>query len=79
MTEEEIVQAMRLTWERAKFLIEPSSAVAVAAVLTTVFQRLPGMRKVGIVLSGGNVDPAAFAASIESLSNSLSSSRTRGR
>ena len=56
VTEEEIVQAMRLTWERAKFLIEPSSAVAVAAVLTTVFQDLPAMRKVGIVLSGGNVN-----------------------
>jgi threonine dehydratase len=56
VTEEEIVQAMRLTWERAKFLIEPSSAVAVAAVLTSVFQGLPAMRKVGIVLSGGNVN-----------------------
>jgi threonine dehydratase/serine racemase len=56
VTEEEIVQAMRLTWERAKFLIEPSSAVAVAAVLTSAFQGLPAMRKVGIVLSGGNVN-----------------------
>jgi threonine dehydratase len=56
VTEEEIVQAMRLTWERAKFLIEPSSAVAVAAVLRQAFQGLPGMRNVGIVLSGGNVN-----------------------
>jgi threonine dehydratase len=54
--EEEIVQAMRLTWERAKLLIEPSSAVAVAAVLTPGFQRLAGLQKVGIVLSGGNVN-----------------------
>ena len=54
VTEEEIVQAMRLTWERAKLLIEPSSAVAVAAVLTPGFQALPGMKKVGVVLSGGN-------------------------
>ena len=54
--EEEIVAAMRLTWERAKLLIEPSSAVAVAAVLTPWFQQLKGMRQVGIVLSGGNVN-----------------------
>ena len=34
VTEEEIVRAMRLAWERAKLLIEPSAAVAVAAVLS---------------------------------------------
>jgi threonine dehydratase/serine racemase len=54
--EDEIVAAMRLTWERAKLLIEPSSAVAVAAVMTPAFQGLQGMRKVGVVLSGGNVN-----------------------
>jgi threonine dehydratase/serine racemase len=54
--EEEIVQAMRLTWERAKLLIEPSSAVTVAAALTPGFRGLAGLRKVGVVLSGGNVN-----------------------
>ena len=54
--EEEIVQAMRLIWERAKLLIEPSSAVTVAAVLTPGFRGLQGMAKVGVVLSGGNVN-----------------------
>lgn len=54
--EEEIVHAMRLTWERAKLLIEPSSAVAVAAVLGPTIKNLPGMKKVGVVLSGGNVN-----------------------
>jgi threonine dehydratase len=54
--EDEIVQAMRLTWERAKLLIEPSSAVTVAAVLTPAFRGLPGLAKVGVVLSGGNVN-----------------------
>jgi threonine dehydratase len=52
----EIVQAMRLAWERAKFLIEPSSAVAIAAVLTPGFKELVGMNKVGVVLSGGNAN-----------------------
>lgn len=54
--EDEIVAAMRLTWERAKLLIEPSSAVAVAAVLTPAFRDLPGLKQVGVVLSGGNVN-----------------------
>ena len=54
--EEEIVQAMRLAWERAKLLIEPSSAVAIAAVLTPGFCERTDLSKVGIVLSGGNVN-----------------------
>lgn len=56
VTESEIIAAMRLTWERAKLLIEPSSAVAVAAVLGAAFRNLHGMQKVGVVLSGGNVN-----------------------
>jgi threonine dehydratase/serine racemase len=56
VTEEEIIRTMRLTWERAKLLIEPSSAVAVAAVLTEGFRALPGIERVGVVLSGGNIE-----------------------
>lgn len=54
--ENEIVQAMRLMWERAKLMIEPSSAVAVAAVLTDEFKNLGGLKRVGVVLTGGNAD-----------------------
>jgi threonine dehydratase len=54
--EDEIIQAMRLLWERAKLLTEPSSAVALAAVLTDSFRGMSGIRRVGIVLSGGNVN-----------------------
>ena len=54
--EEEIVSAMRLVWERAKLVIEPSAAVAVAAVLTEEFRSLKGLQRVGIVLSGGNAN-----------------------
>jgi threonine dehydratase/serine racemase len=56
--ENEIVSAMRLAWERAKLLIEPSAAVALAAVLTPEFRDLPRprLRRVGVILSGGNVD-----------------------
>jgi threonine dehydratase/serine racemase len=56
VTEDEIVAAMRLTWERAKLLIEPSSAVAVAAALTSSCCSFNELRRVGIILSGGNVD-----------------------
>jgi threonine dehydratase/serine racemase len=56
VTEEQIIAAMRLAWERAKLLIEPSAAVAVAAVLTDDFRAHAGLARVGIVLSGGNVN-----------------------
>lgn len=49
-----IVAAMRLVWERAKILIEPSSAVPIAAMLEGTLP-LRGKR-VGVIVSGGNVD-----------------------
>ena len=59
----QVVAAMRLLWTRTKQLVEPSSATALAAVLA-YRPRFAG-RKVGIILSGGNVDldalPALFA------------------
>lgn len=54
--ESEIVAAMRLAWERAKMMIEPSAAVALAAVLGDRFRRQSGLSRVGVILSGGNVD-----------------------
>lgn len=54
VTEEEIVAAMKLIWERMKIIVEPSSAVALAAVLREP-ERFQG-KNVGIVISGGNVD-----------------------
>src|SRR5260370_10901082 len=57
VSEEEIVAAMRLTWGRSKLLIEPSSAVAVAAVLRDEFRHLAGLYRVGTVLSAGTASP----------------------
>lgn len=54
VSETEITQAMRLIWERMKIIIEPSSAVAVAACIKN--KNLFKCKKVGIILSGGNVD-----------------------
>lgn len=54
VTEEEIIEAMQLIWERMKIIIEPSSAVALAAVLKSKTDF--ATKKVGVILSGGNVD-----------------------
>ncbi len=52
--EEEIVHAMQLIWERMKIIAEPSSAVALAAVIRDP-EKFRNNRT-GIILSGGNVD-----------------------
>jgi len=53
-SEEAIIRAMRLTWEKMRIIVEPSCAVPLACLL----ERSLGVtgRRVGIVLSGGNVD-----------------------
>src|SRR5208283_1279846 len=64
VSEEEIIAAARLVWERMKIIIEPSSAVAIAPLLRpgTVAElglapRADGAPpKLGIIFSGGNVD-----------------------
>lgn len=48
------IEAMRLLWERLKLVVEPSGAIALAAVLRNR-EHFAG-RRVGIVISGGNVD-----------------------
>ncbi len=54
--DEAVVESMRLLWERAKLLVEPSAAVALAVALSPSFRRRPGIERIGVVLSGGNVD-----------------------
>jgi threonine dehydratase len=56
VSDEEIIAAMRLIWERMKIIVEPSGAVPLAAII----KRKGGFtdKKVGLVLSGGNVDLA---------------------
>ncbi|HEY7904961.1 MAG TPA: pyridoxal-phosphate dependent enzyme [Casimicrobiaceae bacterium] len=53
-SEDAIVRAMRVTWERMKIVIEPSSAVPLACMLESALD-VRGAR-VGVILSGGNVD-----------------------
>ncbi len=53
-TEEEIIAAMKLTWQRMKIVIEPSCAVPLATILKNkpVFKG----KRVGVIITGGNVD-----------------------
>ena len=59
VTDDEIVAAMKLLFERVKTVVEPSGASALAALLSGRVDA-PGKR-VGVTLSGGNVDAERFA------------------
>jgi threonine dehydratase len=61
VSDAEILAAMRFLLERMKILVEPSGAAPAAALLEG---RVPGIagRRVGVILSGGNVEPAALGA-----------------
>lgn len=54
VTENEIADAMQLAWKKLKIIIEPSSAVPVAVLLKN--KKMFSNKKIGIIISGGNVD-----------------------
>lgn len=54
VSEDAIIESMKIIWERMKIIIEPSSAVPVAALLEKKIDTKN--KKIGIILSGGNVD-----------------------
>lgn len=58
VSEEEIIDAMKLIWERLKIIAEPSGAVAFAALLKN--SSLFNNKKIGIIISGGNVNVSAL-------------------
>ena len=62
VSEEAIAEAVRFLFERIKLVVEPSGALPVAALLSGAVE-VAG--RVGVVLSGGNVDAATFAALLE--------------
>ncbi len=53
-TEEEIIDAMYITWQRMKIVIEPSSAVALAIIIKN--KEVFAGKRVGVIFTGGNVD-----------------------
>ena len=54
LSEEEIINSMQMIWERMKIIIEPSCAISLAAIIKNrdMFEG----KKVGLIMSGGNVD-----------------------
>jgi threonine dehydratase len=59
VSDEELIETLKLMLFRMKILVEPSGAAAAAAIL---FKKIPAnVKRVGIVLSGGNIDPEALA------------------
>ena len=56
VTDDEVIKAMQIIWERMKIIIEPSSATPVAVALSDEFKALKGMENIGIIITGGNVD-----------------------
>ncbi|MEV1080199.1 pyridoxal-phosphate dependent enzyme [Streptomyces sp. NPDC050211] len=57
--DDEIRDAMRFAFERLKIVVEPSGATPLAALLTSRVGALP--RRVGVIISGGNIDAGRFA------------------
>ena len=64
VSDDELVEAMKLLFERMKLVVEPSGAAGFAAVL---HERFPVKgRRIGIIISGGNVDPEKYAQFLSS-------------
>ncbi|PZG07583.1 threo-3-hydroxy-L-aspartate ammonia-lyase [Nonomuraea aridisoli] len=59
VSDDEIRAAMRLAFERMKIVVEPSGAVPLAALLAGRLPEVP--RRIGVVISGGNIDVGRFA------------------
>jgi threo-3-hydroxy-L-aspartate ammonia-lyase len=58
VTDEQIIEALRFMLFRMKLLVEPTGATPVAAVM---FDKIPAdIRRVGVILSGGNIDPSTL-------------------
>lgn len=63
VSEKEIIDAMRFLWERMKIIAEPSGAVTLAALLSKKI-KIEG-KKVGVIISGGNIDVEPFFQLLE--------------
>lgn len=58
VSETEIIEAMKFLWERMKIVVEPSGAVPLAALLSKKIE--VSNKKVGLIISGGNIDIEPF-------------------
>lgn len=60
VSDNEVLQAMKLLYNHLGMVVEPSGATCLAAVLKPEFKEREGIDKIGIILSGGNVDPGGI-------------------
>ena len=60
VSDDEVLQAMKLLYGHLGMVVEPSGATCLAAVLKAEFKEREGIDKIGIILSGGNVDPGGL-------------------
>ncbi|ORZ21632.1 tryptophan synthase beta subunit-like PLP-dependent enzyme [Absidia repens] len=78
VTEQQIIQAMHLVWSRVKLCIEPSAAVSLAVALYNkdfhAMVKARQLKRIGLVLSGGNVDHSRAVALFEKYKEGNSSS-----
>jgi threonine dehydratase len=67
VSDDELCEAMRFVFERMKLVIEPSAAAPLAALLQ---RRIPGVagKRVGVIVTGGNIDAARYGELITSSS-----------
>ena len=63
VTDEQMREAMRLTFRVAKLVVEPAGAAALAALMFPLRQRLDG-KTVGLVVCGANIDPQTYTAQL---------------
>jgi threonine dehydratase len=76
VSDDELIDAMRFAFERLKLVLEPGGAAALAALLARRVE-LQGGERVGVILSGGNVDAATFARLLGSTPGSDDNMRRR--
>ncbi len=56
VTDQQIIDAMQLIWQRVKIIVEPSASVGVAAAMSDALAEYDDVKRIAVVLSGGNVD-----------------------
>jgi len=66
VSEEQIIEAMQFYWERMKLIVEPSGAVPLAGLLSgNIDPSLIKNKRIGIIISGGNIDLSDFFATLK--------------
>jgi threonine dehydratase len=66
VSEEQIIDAMKFYWERMKLIVEPSGAVPLAGLLSgNIDPSLIKNKRIGIIISGGNIDLTNFFATLK--------------